>query len=681
LETQPPPEGHPATGASEAAPIDVWPTPAVSPVAGKTDDFETAKKAIEDAASVAGGLWLSYLGFLFYFAISAGAVTHADLFFEKPVKLPFLNVDLPLLAFFFVGPILFLIVHAYTLAHLALLADKVEGFHIALSKQIRIKGVTEVEKKHSLKIRTGLRRQFPSNIFVQFLAGPADVREGAFGWLLQAIIWLPLVVAPVLLLLLFQIQFLPYHSSFITWTHRIVLLLDMALLWWLWPNILSGHAVGERRRLSSTASAVALAVSFGVFLFSWTAATFPGELLEVPWPEGAVFENSNELLRPTTVSLHDWVFNSTVDPTTRRRRLPLSSTLVLTGLNVYEGLGIDDPEKIKGREFVFRARGRDLKGAILDLAILPKVDFTGAEFQGASLSDAQLQRASLTGAELQGASLDRAQLQDASLDGAQLQRASLEVAHLKGASLDGALLQGAFLLGAQLQGASLRHSKLHGASLDGAQLQGASLEEAQLQGALLARAQLQGASLYGANLRGASLERAQLQGAELKAAKLEGASLQLAILDATDLSYAFLWRTNRKPLASSKVTTIRLRGAMWRPSNKPSFPPPPEADAWRKALEDARADDAAYAKALAEAFQALVCSGGDDAAYVLRGLSRAFLSLRAPFSRLGAAGPETPTLVDFIMSKECPLSPSLTADDKAKLLRIKEDAINPPRDQ
>ena len=47
--------------------------------------------------------------------------------------------------------------------------------------------------------------------------------------------------------------------------------------------------------------------------------------------------------------------------------------------------GIDDPEKAKWRDFVFRARGRDLKGAIFDLASLPKVDFKGAELQGASL--------------------------------------------------------------------------------------------------------------------------------------------------------------------------------------------------------------------------------------------------------------------------------------------------------
>ena len=68
-------------------------------------------------------MWLSYLFVLFYLAIAAGAVTHGDLFFENPVKLPFLNIELPLLTFFFLAPILFLIVHAYTLVHLVMLSE------------------------------------------------------------------------------------------------------------------------------------------------------------------------------------------------------------------------------------------------------------------------------------------------------------------------------------------------------------------------------------------------------------------------------------------------------------------------------------------------------------------------------------------------------------------------------
>ena len=221
LETRPPPEGRPAD-ASEAAPVErraappapeiqaiapAAPAPDLPPIAAKADDLEAIKKAVDDAASVSGGLWLSYLFVLFYLAVAAGAVTHADLFLENPVKLPFLNIELPLLAFFFLAPILFIVVHAYTLVHLVMLTEKAKRYHQALHDPTR--NVTKASREN-------LQWQLPSNIFIQFLAGPPGLRGGLFGLLLRAIAWVTLVAAPLLLLLMMQVQFLPFHSSFIT---------------------------------------------------------------------------------------------------------------------------------------------------------------------------------------------------------------------------------------------------------------------------------------------------------------------------------------------------------------------------------------------------------------------------------------------------------------------------------
>jgi len=154
-----------------------------------TDDFETARKAVEDTAAIGGGLWLSYLFVLFYLGIAAGAVTHADLFLKNPVKVPFLNIELPLLAFFFLAPLLLLLTRAYTLVHLVLLARRVEQFN-------------------AIKSLPGSwrRRQLPSKIFVQFLGAQEEDRYGPFGLLLGAILWVTLVVAPVALYLLLEIS-------------------------------------------------------------------------------------------------------------------------------------------------------------------------------------------------------------------------------------------------------------------------------------------------------------------------------------------------------------------------------------------------------------------------------------------------------------------------------------------
>ncbi|SDR31471.1 Uncharacterized protein YjbI, contains pentapeptide repeats [Rhizobiales bacterium GAS113] len=688
--------------------------PNLPPIAADADDLEAIKKPVDDAAAVGGGLWLSYLFVLFYLAVAAGAVTHADLFFENPVKLPFLNIELPLLAFFFLAPILFVIVHAYTLLHLVMLAEKAKRFHRALN---------DPERKVIAETREDLQWQLPSNIFIQFLAGPEDLREKGFGRALRAIAWITLVIAPVLLLLMMQIQFLPYHSRFVTWTLRVALGLDLVLIWWLWGRILSGREVDGGRRLAAWAwPPLGLALSVAVLLFSVTVVTFPGEWQE-ELPSWRILPAMDEWGNPATetdasdnprkafrdwvvnarrVSLHDWLFNAKPDPVTRRR-LPFSSTLVLTDLNVYEGLKIDDPEKVKGRDFVFSARGRDLKGAIFDLASLPKVDFEGAKLQGASLERAQLQGASfayaelqgasLFGARLQGASLDNTQLQGALLDSARLQGASLFLARLPGASLDDAQLQGAFLVSTQLQGASLFGARLQGASLDSARLQGASLFGAQLQGVSLADAQLQGASLSGADLHAADfstafLWRCDCDGPDVAAPKLSDSSDQWRPVWRNDDGQIQSWDNNAYQKLRQVIQSLPPGGPRDRalkrvrildcenPPAEPdlelasceaSVPRPPEGAERPESLKKGRIDDAAHAKALAAELRTLVCSGDDDSIYGLRGLLRS--------RRLAAVGAAAPALIDFIMSKDCPVSASLTDADKARLLQIKRHAI------
>jgi hypothetical protein len=212
--------------------------------------------------------------------------------------------------------------------------------------------------------RDKLRRQLPSNIFVQFLAGPSDLRKSAFGRLLRAIAWMSLVVAPALLLLMIQIQFLPYHSGFVTWTQRIALLFDLALVWWLWRKVLSGRESDATGQAASfVAVGMGLLFSLLAVAFSCAIATFPGKWEDLLAKWEPMF----------AVTAHNALFSADPDDLTLHR-FPFSNTLVLAGLNVYEGLGIDDPEKAKWRDVVFHARKRDLRGAIFDRASLPRVD-------------------------------------------------------------------------------------------------------------------------------------------------------------------------------------------------------------------------------------------------------------------------------------------------------------------
>jgi hypothetical protein len=357
-------------------------------------------------------------------------------------------------------PFIVLIIHAYALMHFRMLGNKATRFHNELRRQFP-DSVTATQKSGASPdstqkdIRDKLRRLLPSNIFVQILAGPPELRSGIFGLMLKLIALTTLVVFPVLVLLLLQIQFLPFHDWEITWAQRAALFLDLVLLLLLRPPILADASVessGRARLIARFVRAFGLVIvgiiSIAALWFSIVVATIPGE-----WPEIALARLDRPRWWSTyIVSTHDLFFAGDVDRTTRRRKSLFSNTLVLPGFNLYEALKIDEPKKLAWKEHLFDLRGRHLEQAVLNGADLTKADLTGAQLQGARLFLARLQGAWLVYAQLQGAFLYRAQLQGALLIEARLQ----------GASLDGAQLQGALLNSARLQGASFWHAQLQG---------------------------------------------------------------------------------------------------------------------------------------------------------------------------------------------------------------------------
>src|SRR5262245_15267560 len=277
--------GAPLLGETKT-PETAAPETAAAAAAAKAGDLESIRKAMEDAAGVTSALWVSFLFLSFYLAIAVGAVTHADLLLENPIKLPFLGIELPLLAFFVIAPLLFLIMHAYTLMHFVLLGKKSARFRDALYEQFPSAAtarVPEAEDQRNRLIRDGIRRQLPINIFVQFLAGPTDIRDTKLGLLLKFIAWTTLVFGPIALLLEFQIQFLPYHHIEITWEHRVALLVDIVLIWWLWRRIVGdGADSGVAKRIPAWSKAsVGLALSVIAIWFSWALAVIPGDPQEL----------------------------------------------------------------------------------------------------------------------------------------------------------------------------------------------------------------------------------------------------------------------------------------------------------------------------------------------------------------------------------------------------------------
>jgi hypothetical protein len=148
------------------------------------------------------------------------------LFLEEPLNLPVLNIKLPLLGFYILTPIIFVIFHFYMLLNLVLLARTAKSFEDAVMRAFPEDG----------EPRENFRMRIENTLFVQLLVGGRLEREGINAKLLSLMALITLALFPVLLLLMFEVRFLPYHSWQITWLHRGLLALDLALVWTLWPG-------------------------------------------------------------------------------------------------------------------------------------------------------------------------------------------------------------------------------------------------------------------------------------------------------------------------------------------------------------------------------------------------------------------------------------------------------------
>ncbi|HVR57210.1 MAG TPA: pentapeptide repeat-containing protein [Pseudolabrys sp.] len=541
----------------------------------KLDPFDIValERSLNDCATRVSTIWVSYLIFALYLLIATGTATHRQLFLEEPLKLPALNIDLPLYWFFILAPILFVLLHFYVLLQVLLLGRTAAAYNEAVNRAVR------PPPQNAL-----VRQRLANTLFAQIFAGSPREREGWLGRLLHAMAWITLALSPIYVILAFQFVFLPYHSHFATFTHRFLLLAELVIAFLLWPLVLDARRDFNwyklRRQVTRTAAiplrlfiakdrrrqelhrlrlqAIPLTACIFFVAVSLSLGSFPGE------PHVNLFTG-----------------NSLFAVQCNRGLSQKFDRLVLPRVDVVEDEKLDKIERAtaaKGQgpsegERTRSFRERDLSCGTFDLADLRRADFAGArmssarfigaELQGTDLRNAQLQGADLSLAQLQGASLAETNLRGADLSVTQLQDAELRDAQLQGADLSGSQLQGADLSGAQLQGANLRRARLQsarlrstwlqGANLSEAELQGADLGNAWLQGADLSGAQLQYAELVGANLQGIDLSGAKLQGADISNAQLQGADLQGSELKLASLSNVNLWRATNAHCSDARI--------------------------------------------------------------------------------------------------------------------------------
>jgi uncharacterized protein YjbI with pentapeptide repeats len=651
----------------------------------KIDPFDVGdlEKSLNESATRVSALWVSYLIFGLYLATAAGNVTARQLFLSEPLRLPVLNLDLPLVGFFLIAPTLLVIFHGYVLLQLVLLARTAAAYNDAVNRAIG-----------NETFRARVRQRLTNTLFAQMLAGSPRERDGLLGWLLKLVAWPALAVAPLGVLLVFEIKFLAYHGDIVTWVHRILVAVDLLILLLLWRGTVDGnHDIHWRNLLNRPWHLFATVVAGTVVFLNSLLLTFPGEF-HAGWtrhlganPDGShisiTWTCEQSLLAPLLPSDFD--------------------RIALAGESFTDQTGAKSQEKpgIEARlEHGADLRGRDLICADLQGTDLRRADFSGARLEHArfdngiligarfdcrdrtSGSCADLEEASLRAARAQSASFDRANLRATDFDFARLQGSSFYGADLRLAHMDSAQLQGTNFTLAQLEAAWLSHASLQGASLLSAKLEMAALFDAFLQGANFQDAKLQGASLVGDDARAASFDLASVWRSDISNAKTEAA----LIPDSEQIERPELCSQPHcpdDPKAFDQLrdqTGISLAPGLLRnlvlsrlrhldPSIK-AADDPKLVNAWKTAANQ-QLSAADHRHALAEELKKAACDTPEPP-YVIEGLMRN--------GRIAATGIEALGLVAaFSDDGNCPGARGLSAAQKDELRSIAQEAAKPPK--
>jgi len=419
---------------------------------------------IAEASRNASKIYFLYLGSVAYCALTVFSTTDRQIILNEKARLPIVNLDVSLNGFFWLSPIIVLLIFTY--------------FQLYLH---RLKGLTADLRENYAQIEK--RRLYP------WLLNIAEDQEPGMIGALQVIaakftLWMSLPI----LLSLNAFFYTKKHEPVLSYIVGLISVAGTVIVLWFWWMYDRKQWRKTTTGLIINSVAVAFILAFQASLLFWLipfareGAPYKDEI--IPSWEGIYYK------RDFTYSMYRWL-----------------RSLVCVDLS-YQKL-IVEPEKDKDYSGLYwgNLKNAHLEGANLKNSILKRCDMRGVQLQRTDISDAVLQGANLSGANLEEAYLGRANLEGANLRVANLGSAILSEANLKGtilikANLGEAYFEGADFSSADLMVAGLYKAQLQRANLHAANLEGANLEEADLWGANLEGAKLEGANLEGANLVG-----------------------------------------------------------------------------------------------------------------------------------------------------------------------------------
>ncbi|UUO32540.1 MULTISPECIES: pentapeptide repeat-containing protein [Bradyrhizobium] len=526
-----------------------------------SDSIERLTQLRSASEGINSRAWLSIVGFATfaaYLLVIVEGTTDEQFILDRSIALPLININVGLVGFYILAPILLLFLHAYLLLTLVALSRRIAFLddmidHLAAPQ-------SEREFQRLLGPSGPLVEATRSRRFSQW----AMARTG----LVATVAIMPLFVLTVM-----QCRFLPFHSVSATWCQRLILLLDVGLVAFF-------LRMTFRKMHPSVWIATSFVVGIPFIVFSTFVATVPHE-----FTEKFVLRHVPSSMRvPTEVpTAESYLFGLPLEgrnrdvflPTYALFESPLSivgmhRNLRLSGAKLLRSAPTESQEKALGAVDAWKRYGTgvDLTARDLRYADLRGTDLRGASLRGANLTGAWLPGADLSFANASGLPQNSADgcagelasegtrhgyvqvvpkntcrtvFKYANLRGANLSRSDITHASFLASNLMDADLSGARGVGAEFDSSTLRDAKLVGADLSWSDMYGVFAENAIAIGVNLEFAALDAADLRGVQLQGARLSRSRFDTGLLDSASLDGADISQAMFRAARLRFVSLF--------------------------------------------------------------------------------------------------------------------------------------------
>ena len=178
-------------------------------VSSSAADPKALLAAANSASEKVAALHIVFLAICSYVLVIVFGTTDMDLLVGKGVKLPVVDVEVPIVGFYVLAPYLLVLVHFNLLLSLQLLSRKLYAFD-------------DAAQKHE---GGGLHDQlniFPYNHYL--IGRPSRLLRN----FLALVITITMLLLPLASLLTLEARFLAYQSEPVTWAQRAAIWLDVA---------------------------------------------------------------------------------------------------------------------------------------------------------------------------------------------------------------------------------------------------------------------------------------------------------------------------------------------------------------------------------------------------------------------------------------------------------------------